>query len=167
MDIADLGTGSGAVALAVAQARPRSHVLATDTSAAALDVARGNAQRLGLGNVEFAPGDWCAALGARRFDVIVSNPPYIAQNDAHLQRGDLRFEPRMALASGADGLDAIRTIVRDAPDRLNTGGWLLLEHGFDQGAAVRALLQQSGFVEVFTERDLEGRERVSGAVRPR
>ena len=167
VDIADLGTGSGAVALAIAQSCPQARVLATDASAAALDVARGNAHRLGLGNVEFAHGDWCAALGARCFELIVSNPPYIAQNDVHLQRGDLRFEPRTALASGADGLDAIRAIVRDAPDHLSAGGWLLLEHGFDQGAAVRASLQQSGFVEVFTERDLEGRERVSGGVRPR
>jgi len=167
VDIADLGAGSGAIALAIAQARPQAHVLATDASAVALDVARGNAQRLGLGKVEFAHGDWCAALGARRFDLITSNPPYIAQGDVHLQCGDLRFEPRMALASGADGLDAIRAIVRDAPDHLSAGGWLLLEHGFDQGAAVRALLQQSGFVEVFTTPDLEGRERVSGGVRSR
>jgi release factor glutamine methyltransferase len=162
VDIADLGAGSGAIALAIAQARPQAHVLATDASAAALDVARGNAHRLGLGNVEFAHGDWCAALGARRFELIVSNPPYIAHSDVHLQRGDLRFEPRMALASGADGLDAIRAIIRDARDHLNAGGWLLLEHGFDQGAAVRALLQQSGLAEVFTARDLEGHERVSG-----
>jgi release factor glutamine methyltransferase len=167
VDIADLGTGSGAVALAIAQARPQAHVLATDASAAALDVACGNAQRLGLTNVRFARGDWYAALGARRFELIVSNPPYIAESDAHLQRGDLRFEPRMALASGADGLDAIRAIVRDAPDHLNAGGWLLLEHGFDQAAAVRGLLQQSGFTDVFTTRDLENRERVSGGVRAR
>jgi len=164
VEIADLGTGSGAIALAIAQARPHSRVLATDASLAALDVARGNAQRLGIGNVEFAQGDWCAALGKRRFDLIVSNPPYIAENDAHLRQGDLRFEPRAALASGADGLDAIRAIVRDAPAHLRDGGWLLLEHGFEQGAAVRELLRQSGFVEVFTTRDLEGRERVSGGI---
>ncbi|HEY7871631.1 MAG TPA: peptide chain release factor N(5)-glutamine methyltransferase [Rudaea sp.] len=165
--IADLGTGSGAIALAIAMARPEAHVLATDASAAALDVARGNAQRLDIGNVAFAQGDWCAALGKRRFDLIVSNPPYIVENDAHLRSGDLRFEPRAALASGSDGLDAIRAIVRAAPAHLQSGGWLLLEHGFDQGAAVRGLLRQSGFVEVFTSRDLEGRERVSGAVRSR
>lgn len=167
VDISDLGTGSGAITLAIACARPQAHVLATDASAAALDVARGNAQRLGLGNVDFAQGDWCAALGTRRFDLIVSNPPYIAERDEHLQQGDLRFEPRMALASGVDGLDAIRVIVRHAPDHLNVGGWLLLEHGFDQGAAVRVQLRQSGFAEIFTARDLEGRERVSGGVRPR
>jgi release factor glutamine methyltransferase len=167
VEIADLGTGSGAIALAVAHARPHVRVLATDANAAALDVARGNAQRLGIGNVEFAQGDWCAALGARRFGLIVSNPPYIAENDEHLARGDLRFEPRRALASGADGLDAIRAIVRDARDHLNAGGWLLLEHGFDQGFAVRGLLKQGGLQDVFTARDLEGRERVSGGIRPR
>ncbi|HEX6612517.1 MAG TPA: peptide chain release factor N(5)-glutamine methyltransferase [Rhodanobacteraceae bacterium] len=161
--IADLGTGSGAIALAIARERPRAHVLATDASAAALEVARANAQALRLTNVEFAQGDWCAALGGRRdFDLIVSNPPYIAEEDPHLHEGDLRFEPRAALASGADGLDAIRTIMRDARAHLHKGGWLLLEHGFEQGAAVRGLLQQSGYREVFTARDLEGRDRVSG-----
>lgn len=166
VDIVDMGTGSGAIALAIANARPQARVLATDASAAALDVARGNAQRLGIGNVEFAQGDWCAALRQSRFAGIVTNPPYIADTDAHLAQGDLRFEPRSALASGADGLDAIRQIIRNAPKHLHAGGWLLLEHGFNQGASVRALLQQSGFVEVFTERDLEGRERASGGAIP-
>jgi release factor glutamine methyltransferase len=161
--IADLGTGSGAVALAIARARPDARVLATDASERALVVARENARHHGLANVEFAQGDWCVALGDRcDFDLIVSNPPYIAEGDPHLREGDLRFEPRAALASGADGLDAIRSIVRDARARLREGGWLLLEHGFEQGAAVRALLQQSCYREVFTERDLEGRDRVSG-----
>ena len=162
VDIADLGTGSGAIALAIARERPQARVLATDASAAALAVARANAARLGLGNVEFAQGDWCAALAAHRYDLIVSNPPYIAQADTHLQRGDLRFEPRAALASGADGVDAIRSIVAAAPEHLQLRGWLLFEHGFEQGPAVRELLERSGFQEVWTASDLEGRERVSG-----
>jgi release factor glutamine methyltransferase len=160
--VADLGTGSGAIALAIAKARPRAKVVATDASGAALAVARANADRLALRNVQFAHGDWCAALGDARFDLIVSNPPYIAESDAHLREGDLRFEPAAALASGSDGLDAIRIIVRDARAHLRDGGWLLFEHGFDQGPAVRELLAARDYAEVFTERDLEGRERVSG-----
>lgn len=161
-EVADLGTGSGAIALALARARPRVRILATDASAAALAVAQSNAQRLGLaGNVRFVLGNWCAALGDARLDGIVSNPPYVPERDPHLACGDLRFEPRGALASGVDGLDAIRTIVRDAPSHLRAGGWLLLEHGLDQGAAVRALLDDVGYVDAFTERDLEGRERAS------
>jgi len=166
VDIVDLGTGSGAIALALAHERPLAHVLAVDASEAALEVARGNAQRLNLANVEFLRSDWFAAIGARRFDLVVSNPPYIAAADAHLQRGDLRFEPLQALASGADGLDAIRAIVHAAPRHLRIGGWLLFEHGHDQGGAARELLRQSGFVEVFTEPDLERRERVSGGRAP-
>lgn len=160
--VADLGTGSGALALAIAHARPLARVVATDASAAALQVARSNAERLGLAAVEFAQGDWCAALGTARFDVIASNPPYIATGDDHLRQGDLCFEPLLALAAGADGLDAIRSIVRAAPVYLVAHGWLLLEHGFEQGAAVRELLRQRGYAGVFTQRDLEGRERVSG-----
>lgn len=163
--VADLGTGSGAIALAIARERPRAQILATDASATALDVARGNAARLAIPNIAFVLGDWCAALGSARFDLIVSNPPYIAAADPHLRRGDLRFEPASALASGSDGLDAIRTIVETAPAHLRPGGWLLLEHGFEQGHAVRALLEKSGFVEVFTAPDLEDRERVSGGCR--
>lgn len=160
--VADLGTGSGTIALAIAHARPFARVVAIDASAVALQVARGNAERLGLRNVVFVQGDWCAALGDAHFDVIVSNPPYVADDDPHLDEGDLRFEPRAALASGADGLDAIRAIVRDAPAHVSGDGWLLLEHGFGQGAAVRELLMSQGYADVFTERDLEGRERVSG-----
>ena len=167
VNIADLGTGSGAIALAIARERPQARVLATDTSVAALAVARENAGRVGLGNVEFGQGDWCGALGGRRFDLLVSNPPYIAQADTHLQRGDLRFEPLAALASGADGLDAIRSIVAAAPAHLQPRGWLLFEHGHDQGRAARDLLAQSRFVEIFTALDLEQRERVSGGRAPR
>jgi release factor glutamine methyltransferase len=164
--VADLGTGSGAIALAIAKERPRAEVVATDASAAALGVARGNAARLGLGNVEFRLGDWLAPLAGERYDLIASNPPYIAAGDPHLAQGDLRFEPPSALASGADGLDAIRTIVAAAPAHLQPGSWLLLEHGWDQGARVRALLGDAGFAEVQTARDLGGRERVSGGRTP-
>ncbi len=158
--IADLGTGSGAIALALALERPRARVVATDASGAALAVARGNADALGAGNVEFRHGNWFEPLAGERFDLVASNPPYVADGDPHLAQGDLRFEPAAALASGADGLDDIRVIVRDAPAHLVPGGWLLLEHGFDQGAAVRALLLAAGFAEVGTGRDLEGRDRV-------
>jgi release factor glutamine methyltransferase len=157
--IADLGTGSGAIALALAHERPLAHVVATDASAGALEIARGNARDLRLANVEFRHGHWHAPLAGERFDLIASNPPYIAAGDPHLP--DLRFEPDAALASGADGLDAIREIVREASPHLVPGGWLLLEHGFDQGPAVRALLQAAGMSDVATERDMEGRDRVT------
>lgn len=162
--VADLGTGSGAVALAIARARPFARVVATDASGGALAVAQSNAARLGLRNVAFVQGDWCSALGNHRFDVIASNPPYVAEDDPHLRRGDLRFEPRGALASGVDGLDAIRVIIRDARAHLRADGWLLMEHGFDQGAAVRDLLAQHGYVDVFTARDLGDHERVTGGL---
>ena len=159
--IADLGTGSGAIALAVAKERPRSRVVATDASSDALDIARENAKRNGIDNVEFRHGDWLEPLAGETFGLIGSNPPYIALGDPHLGEGDLRFEPASALSSGIDGLDAIRTIIRHAPAYLCAGGWLLLEHGWEQGEAVRALLREAGFVDVATERDLEGRDRVS------
>ncbi|MFT4179490.1 MAG: peptide chain release factor N(5)-glutamine methyltransferase [Thermomonas sp.] len=159
--VADLGTGSGAIALAIARERPKAAVIATDASKAALAVAVGNARRNGIDNVWFRRGDWCEALGNERFDLIVSNPPYIAEGDPHLGEGDLRFEPASALASGADGLDAIRRIVRAAPRHLAASGWLLLEHGWEQGDAVRVLLVDAGFVEVETARDLEQRDRVT------
>ncbi|GAB1408349.1 peptide chain release factor N(5)-glutamine methyltransferase [Thermomonas brevis] len=159
--IADLGTGSGAIALALAKERPRARVVATDASPAALELARGNATRNGIGNVAFREGDWLAPLAGETFDLIASNPPYIADDDPHLSRGDLRFEPPMALSCGADGLDAIRVIAAAAPAHLRPGGWLLLEHGWEQGPAVRALLRQAGLVEVETARDLEQRDRVT------
>ena len=166
VDVADLGTGSGAIALAIARERPRARVVATDASPAALAVAQGNAQGLAIGNVECRLGDWLAPLAGDRFDLIASNPPYIAAGDPHLEAGDLRFEPPAALASGADGLDAIRRSVAAAPAHLHPGGWLLLEHGWDQGPAVRGLLQVGGFVEVATHPDLEGRDRTSLGRRP-
>lgn len=161
LQVADLGTGSGAIALALASERPQAKVLATDMSAEALEVAADNARRHELVNVRFQQGSWHATLGQERFDLIATNPPYIAADDPHLALGDLRFEPATALASGADGLDDIRVIVAGAPAHLLTGGWLLIEHGWDQGPAIRALLEQAGFVEVSTAVDLEHRDRVS------
>ena len=159
--IADLGTGSGAIALALASERPQAQVLATDLSEAALAVAQANARAHRLENVVFAHGPWLVPLAGQRFDLIASNPPYIAAGDPHLAQGDLRYEPASALASGADGLDDIRQIVTAAPAHLLPGGWLLLEHGWDQGEAVRALLTAAGFDHVATHQDLEARDRVS------
>ena len=166
-DLADLGTGSGAIALALAHERAaRVRVVATDRSDAALQLARENARALGLDAIDFRHGSWFDALHAapsERFDLIVSNPPYIAEGDPHLAA--LRHEPRLALTSGADGLDAIRTIVVGAPAHLAPRGWLLLEHGHEQGGVVRGLLESAGFTDVQTRRDLGGRERVSGGRR--
>lgn len=163
--MADLGTGSGAIALAIASEHPQAHVTATDASAAALAVAQRNAQRLGISNVSFVHGDWLVPLADRRFNLIVSNPPYIEARDPHLEQGDLRFEPVSALASGDDGLDDIRRIVTDARAHLEAGGWLLFEHGWNQGDAARALLLAADYREVFTAQDLEQRDRVSGGRR--
>lgn len=164
--IADLGTGTGAVALSLARERPQAVVVATDLLGPTLAVAVGNAGRNGIDNVSFRRGSWYSVLGRERFDVIVSNPPYIRADDAHLGQGDLRFEPPAALASGADGLDAIRILAAGAAAHLVPGGWILLEHGWDQGEAVRALLLAGGLEEVETVADLEGRDRVSLGRRP-
>jgi release factor glutamine methyltransferase len=160
-DVLDLGTGSGAVALAIALERPRARVTAVDASEAALAVARANAQAHGLGHVELLRSDWFAALAGRHFDVVAGNPPYLAEDDPHLATGELAREPREALVSGVDGLDAIRRIAVDAQVATRPGGWLLLEHGWTQGEAVRALLAAAGWREVATKRDLEGRDRVT------
>jgi release factor glutamine methyltransferase len=158
--VLDLGTGAGAIALAVLSERPLSQVTAVDASEPALLVARSNAAEAGL-RLRFEHGDWYAAVPGERFDLVLSNPPYIADADPHLLKGDLRFEPRMALASGVDGLDALRVIASGAPRHLLPGGWLLVEHGHDQGAAVRELFTAAGLQGVATERDLEQRERVT------
>lgn len=160
--VLDLGTGSGAIALSIADARPNAEVVAVDASPDALAVAMLNAHRLGLDRVRFLHSDWYAALSNERFDVIVSNPPYIAIGDKHLSRDDVRFEPAVALVSGRDGLEDIRHIVSRAKQHLNINGWLLFEHGYDQAAQARDLLQQSGFGGIFSARDLAGIERVSG-----
>lgn len=162
--VLDLGTGTGAIALSIAHHRPEAEVTAADMSGAALEVARENARNLGLDNVRLVQSDWFASLESRRYDLIVSNPPYIAAGDVHLMQGDVRFEPPSALASGADGLDDIRCIITQATHHLERNAWLLLEHGYDQAPAVRALLQQNGFGDVFSARDLAGVERVSCGV---
>ena len=159
--ILDLGTGSGAIALAIAKHRPQAHVTAVDASEAALNIAIENAQNLNIPNVRFILNDWFSALIDEKFDVIVSNPPYIEATDAHLKQGDLRFEPISALASGADGLDAIRHIIKDAPLHLNPHGWLMLEHGYNQASQVAALLKQAGFSEISHAKDLSGIDRVT------
>lgn len=160
--VLDLGTGSGAVAIAIAKNRPGAAVTATELWMAALAIAKDNAARLGAGNVRFMHGDWYEGLEHETFDIIVSNPPYVAAEDPHLEQGDLRFEPHEALVGGADGLDCIRRIVADAPNHLHSGGWLLFEHGYDQAAACRELLSTRGFSGLFSGRDLAGIERVSG-----
>ncbi len=161
LDILDLGTGSGAIALALTHERPRARLTAVDQSTAALQVARENAGRLGLKGLEFLEGIWFEPVAGRRFQLIVSNPPYIRDGDPHLAQGDLRFEPKQALAAGPDGLDALRHIIQRAPLYMHPGAGLILEHGHDQGEAVRRLLEARGFVRVATHRDLAGHERVS------
>lgn len=164
--VVDLGTGSGVLALALAVERPDCTVIAIDRSIAALSIAETNARELGLSNIEFRHGDWCSGLDPEEFDLIVANPPYVADDSPWLRHGDVRFEPRNALVAGRDGLDAIRRIVQQAPAILKSGGWLLIEHGFDQGAAVRTLLREQGFRAVECHTDPNGRDRVGGGYRP-
>lgn len=161
--IADLGTGSGAIALVLARERPRAHVIATDVSDAALAVARENERRHAIPNVVFHESLWFAALEGQSFDLIVSNPPYVAAEDSHLAA--LQFEPRTALVSGQDGLDALRHIISQAPAYLHPKGWLLVEHGAEQGQAVQALFSKAGFSEIETLPDLAGLPRVTAGRR--
>ena len=161
--VVDLGTGSGAVALAIAHRCPAARVTATDLSPEALAIAAANARRLGLA-IEFAAGSWWSAVAGRQFAMAVSNPPYIAGDDPHLAA--LRHEPLLALTPGGDGLEAIRTIVAGAPQALLPGAWLLIEHGWDQAEAVRALLHSAGFDAVQSRHDLGGHARCSGGRLP-
>ncbi|MEN5030396.1 peptide chain release factor N(5)-glutamine methyltransferase [Pseudomonas sp. Ps21-P2] len=162
----DLGTGTGAIALSLAKDRPQWSVTAVDRVEEAVELAERNRQRLHLDNAKVFHSHWFSAVEGQRFDLILSNPPYIASNDPHLVEGDVRFEPSSALVSGADGLDDLRLIVSQAPVHLEAGGWLLLEHGYDQGAAVRELLLAHGFEEIKTRRDLGDHERITfGRVR--
>lgn len=160
--VLDLGTGSGAIALAVASERSLWQVTAIDTSSEALKVARANAARAGLQRVSFLSSNWYEAVSEQRFDLLLANPPYIDEDDLHLARGDVRFEPRSALVSAHGGLADLELLVTGAPAHLRDGGWLLLEHGFAQAEEVRAMLLHAGFSQVSTRLDLAGQERVTG-----
>jgi release factor glutamine methyltransferase len=161
LNICDLGTGSGAIALAIAKHRPNALVTAVDASQAALEVAIKNTKNLEITNINFMLSDWFANLNGEKFDVIVSNPPYIEENDAHLKQGDLPWEPISALVAGQGGLDDIKRIISVAPHHLNPHGWLMLEHGYNQAASVADLLKQAGFAEIETIKDLGGNDRVT------
>lgn len=158
--VADLGTGCGAVGISLALARPGWRVIITDIAEPVLNLARENARRLAARNVIPQHSDWLDEVDGP-LDAVVSNPPYVPESDPHLDAGDVRHEPRAALAAGPDGLDAIRAIIADAPERLAPGGRLVLEHGHDQGEAVRALMEEAGFTDIETRRDLAGQERVT------
>jgi release factor glutamine methyltransferase len=160
-EILDLGSGSGAIALAIASERPTSAVLGVDVSVVAVELARRNASRLNLGNVAFIESDWFSKVPKKRYDAIVANPPYVAAGDAHLSEGDLRFEPPAALAAGADGLTAIRAVIAGAAAYLSPRAWLLIEHGYDQADAVQAMLRDAQFSDVQSRRDLAGIPRIA------
>ncbi len=164
--VADLGTGSGAIALALASERPQWRIVATDRSEAALALAQQNAVNLGLSNVEFHCGDWCHALPEGQYDLIASNPPYIPADDPHLQSGDLRFEPRQALVADANGLGDLAAIAEQARRHLKPGAWLLLEHGYNQDASVRDLLSRHRYQDIESLKDLAGQPRLTLARNP-
>jgi release factor glutamine methyltransferase len=158
--IADLGTGSGVIALAIARERPHCHVIATDRSSAALQVARQNAQQLQIHNIGFLQGDWCIPLQQEKFDLIVCNPPYIAENDPHLLESDVRFEPASALISGPDGLNDLKTLIPCAWQHLTENGWLLVEHGYDQQPQTLRIFEDAGFSHITDYVDASGLSRV-------
>jgi len=162
VNMLDLGTGSGAIALAIARHRPLARIFAVDASRDALAVARSNAEKLNIHNVRIMQGDWFDRLAGERFDLIVSNPPYVANGDPHLRQGDLRFEPSMALTDGGDGLGCLRSIIGSAPAHLAAGGVLMVEHGYDQAFICGQLLKDAGFTKIFSCPDLAGIVRVSG-----
>ena len=161
--VLDLGTGSGCIAIALARARPDARVTAVESSAAALELARGNAARHGADGLEWLHGAWFEPVAGRRFDAIVANPPYVASADPHLDAGDVRFEPRAALDGGPDGLDALRAIALEAPKHLIPGGWIAVEHGAEQGDAVAGLFAQAGLSAIEGIRDAAGLSRVTMA----
>ncbi|MEE4105946.1 peptide chain release factor N(5)-glutamine methyltransferase [Pseudomonas viridiflava] len=166
VQVLDLGTGTGAIGLALANDRQQWKITAVDRVLEAVELAERNRQRLQLANAEVLSSHWFSALEGRQFDLIISNPPYIAETDPHLSMGDVRFEPGSALTSGPDGLDDLRTIISEAPAHLTPGGWLLLEHGYDQGPAVRELLIRHGFERIQTRRDLGEHERITFGCMP-
>lgn len=160
--VLDLGAGSGCIGITIAAERPQAQVTLVDASEAALEIARTNAAQWAPSNTTLLYSDWYSAIGEERYDLIVANPPYIADGDAHLQQGDLRFEPRTALAAGPDGLNDLQRIIAQAPQHLRAGGWLLLEHGFDQAVACAWLLEAAGLQDHFNAPDLAGIPRISG-----
>jgi release factor glutamine methyltransferase len=161
LNLTDLGTGSGAIAIAIARERPKCRITATDINDKALEIATANAKSIGLENIIFIKSDWFSTIKRQKFDIIVSNPPYIRSDDKHLQQGDVRFEPLDALKAGCDGLQHIREIIDQAPDYLINNGWLLLEHGYDQGHDVRTHLTSSCYSDVITHHDYAGNERIT------
>jgi release factor glutamine methyltransferase len=164
--VLDLGTGSGCVAIAIAKERPLAEVIASDVSLDAIAVARANVKRHAVANVQVVQSDWFGALTGLRFEVILANPPYVATGDPHLEQGDLRFEPPLALTAGEDGLACIRAIVAAAPGHMKSDAFVAIEHGYDQASECRDLLMRSGFVSVCTRRDLAGLERATGGESP-